>query len=49
MLLYGGLQHIDDLMGIEALRIDHELQQAFVAEEIFLLVLGLVQTIGIDQ
>ena len=42
MLLYGGLELVDDLAGREALGVGHQLQQAGVAQQLFLLVLGFV-------
>ena len=49
MFLYGGLEFVNDLAGGETLGIGHQFQQMVVAELLHLPVLGLVQTVGIDQ
>ena len=49
MLLYGLLQSVDHLARGEVLHVGHQLQQSVVAKLFLLSVLGLVQTVSIDE
>ena len=49
MLLNFGFQGVDHLLGRLQVCVAQELQQAVVAELLLLLVLGLVQSVGVDE
>ena len=49
MRLHSLLQHVDDLTGTQARRVSHQFQQTLVAKQFLIGILGLVQSVGVDQ